>query len=237
MHQKIVEEAFSKIREEAQTKEGVKLSKTQASEYLSNLLNDEYKVQFGDRRLRDVLNNVTEIKQSDVLKALCNFLGHEDYQSYLKDKFPEKTKEQKDITTTEIKNRNLNDFIERNKIVIIVVILILLLSFTYVFSVQKQRWMVWKEDHYEEVSFDPKKYGIGQLKLYKEERIENFKKIKGECDYTFFNNGEIKVWYGKNNKGELELFTSIGLHPETGKTLKPITKYMIRKYICPDFDK
>ena len=30
----------------------------------------------------------------------------------------------------------------------------------------------------------------------------------------------------------LQYFTALGLHPETGKTLKPITQYMIDKYIC-----
>lgn len=96
--------------------------------------------------------------------------------------------------------------------------------------------MIWEVDHYEEVSFDPKKYGIGKLKLYKKERILYFKKIEGTCEYTYFDTeGEVRVWYGKNHTGKLELFTSLGLHPETGKTLKPITKYMIRKYICPEY--
>ena len=32
-----------------------------------------------------------------------------------------------------------------------------------------------------------------------------------------------------------EFFTSFGYHPETGDPLKPITEYMIRKYICDTF--
>ena len=44
--------------------------------------------------------------------------------------------------------------------------------------------------------------------------------------------GREQIWYGKNNRGELEFFTSQGLHPETKKTLKKITKYMIDKYVC-----
>jgi len=43
----------------------------------------------------------------------------------------------------------------------------------------------------------------------------------------------VKIWYGRNIKKELEFFTSLGLHPETGKTLDPITDYMIKKYACP----
>lgn len=93
--------------------------------------------------------------------------------------------------------------------------------------------MIWKDDHYEEVSFDTKKYELGKLKLYKEDRIKSFTKIKVNCEYDFFDKaGAPQVWYYKNDLGELELFTSVGLHPETGTTLKPISAYMIHKYIC-----
>ncbi|WP_435412704.1 hypothetical protein [Psychroserpens mesophilus] len=96
------------------------------------------------------------------------------------------------------------------------------------------RWMVWQEDHYVEVEFDTEKHKVNQLKLYKEDRINLFKKITPVCDSTkFFNeDGSVNIWYGKNRNKELEYFTALGLHPETGKTLKPITQYMIDKYIC-----
>ncbi|WP_431135335.1 hypothetical protein [Psychroserpens mesophilus] len=99
---------------------------------------------------------------------------------------------------------------------------------------KEARWMIWQEDHYIEVGFDTEKYKLNQLKLYKEERIKNFKKTTPICDTTIFFNedGSVNIWYGKNRGKELEYFTALGLHPETGKTLKPITQYMIDKYIC-----
>ncbi len=48
----------------------------------------------------------------------------------------------------------------------------------------------------------------------------------------FKEDDSVRIWYGKNREGELEYFSSQGLHPQTGKTLKPITRYMIEKYIC-----
>ena len=39
------------------------------------------------------------------------------------------------------------------------------------------------------------------------------------------------ILYGKNAAKEYEYFTHPGLHPETGKTLKPISRYIIKKYI------
>ena len=102
----------------------------------------------------------------------------------------------------------------------------------------KTRWMVWQETEYIEVRFDTKKYAIDQLKLYKAERIKYFKKVNVDCNTAFFNpDGNVKIWYGKNDKKELEFFTALGLHPETGKTLKPITEYMIKKYVCPDYSR
>ena len=99
--------------------------------------------------------------------------------------------------------------------------------------VNQQRWMVWQEDRYVGVKFNTEKYDIGQLRLYKKDRIEKFRKVTLPCDAVFFNdNGTVNFWYGKNNRKELEYFTSLGLHPQTGKTLKPITEHMIKTHIC-----
>jgi hypothetical protein len=96
--------------------------------------------------------------------------------------------------------------------------------------------MKWDVDHYVEVSFDAKGVQNGDLKLYKEDRIENFKKINADCNTVFFTeNGSISVWYGKNMNGALEYFTGLGLHPISGKSLKPITEYMIKKYVCETY--
>jgi len=65
--------------------------------------------------------------------------------------------------------------------------------------------------------------------------LDNFKKITVSDTTTFFKNGDYDmpvVWYGKSsNKKEHEYFNRPGLHPETGKTLKPISRYIIKKYI------
>lgn len=96
--------------------------------------------------------------------------------------------------------------------------------------------MVWKDNHYIEVDFDIKAYELNKLKLYKEERIKYLYKINANCDTKYFNeNGSVKVWYGKNKAKKIECFTALGLHPETGKTLKPITSYMIKKYLCDSY--
>ena len=115
----------------------------------------------------------------------------------------------------------------------VIVITLIIFSSKQVLS-NNMRWMVWDQDHYVEVKLDFDQYDIGQLKIYKQERIDHFKRILVDCNTAFFDNsGAPQIWYGKNAEKTLEFFTSYGLHPETGKTLKPITTYMIGKYVCP----
>lgn len=95
--------------------------------------------------------------------------------------------------------------------------------------------MVWSVDHYEVVSCDEianSKALFGAIVLKKEDGIiSKFKKIK-VCDTTsFFKMGKPCVWYGKSFDGSYECFTAPGLHPETEKTLKPITQYIIERHI------
>lgn len=115
----------------------------------------------------------------------------------------------------------------------ILLVIILVFSGKYVLET-KTRWMVWDKDHYVEVKLDFDQYDVGQLKRFKQERIDHFKKVSVDCDTEFFDSsGTAQIWYGKNAEKSLEYFTSYGLHPETGKTLKPMTLYMINKYVCP----
>ncbi|WP_299122005.1 hypothetical protein [uncultured Tenacibaculum sp.] len=227
MHKEIVNKAFEKTKERAEKESGVVLSKTRCSEYLSTILQDEYNIIYGEKSLRDVSNEKSKINQPKVLEALCKFLDYDNYEAYVE-------KYKKGVLIDEGDDEeDKGSLFSKKKLIIVVSFVVLLISCVSVFSIKKQRWMVWKGDRYEEVSFDTKKYGIGELKLYKEERIKNFEKIEADCNYPFFGpGGKVNVWYYKNSNGELELFSSVGLHPETGKTLRPITNYMIEKYIC-----
>ncbi|MGY0407981.1 MAG: hypothetical protein ACWIPJ_06465 [Polaribacter sp.] len=42
---------------------------------------------------------------------------------------------------------------------------------------------------------------------------------------------ENPIWYGKASSGKMEFFTHRGIHPETLKELKPITEYIINRYV------
>lgn len=223
MHRKLLEEAFKKA-ENAIGSDRV----THLSKHLSDFIVEDSKEPYGERILRDNYNKIINTSDEKIYlrehaaESLSHYLGFANFSDFIKN------------GSTEVvpNNTKSKSFIKKNKFVLIIGFV--LISGVIIYnSVTKQRWMVWQEDQYVEVNFDTEKYKVNQLKIYQEERIQFFKKIIPPCEYTFFNqNGSVKIWYGKNKDKELDYFTTLGLHPETGKTLKPITQYMIDKYIC-----
>lgn len=92
--------------------------------------------------------------------------------------------------------------------------------------------MQWQNDHYEAVVCESKAEGFLDLytTLPRNKELLHFRKIQ-VCDTTlFFRNNRPIVWYSKNKK-KLEFFNGPGFNPENGKPLKPITHYMIDKYV------
>ena len=227
MYKKVVLKAFKKGESEIPGK----TTKTQVSEHISSVLFNDYKTQISGRTLRNLFNEAKDVEthmdisiNSDYVKDLCKYLGYENYNAFIKD------------TSSQIKRKNkVVSFILKHWIILL--ICFITISTTLIITTfNQQRWMVWDNANYIEVGFDANKYSINQLKLYNEDRIDNFKKIIPNCDTKFFNeDGSENLWYGKNNNGELEFFTAFGRHPKSGKTLKPITDYMIRKYICDSY--
>lgn len=89
------------------------------------------------------------------------------------------------------------------------------------------RCMYWNIDHYEAIACLPKAgYNVVPLDSVK---LANFKKITTPDTITL--NAIGSVWYTKRHS-ELEYFTADGYHPiEIQLRLKPITDYIIKKYI------
>ena len=87
--------------------------------------------------------------------------------------------------------------------------------------------MIWKENHYEEIECEETSPQMNAVPY--NEIVFQLKKIT-KPDTLNFENALDKVWYTKKN-GEVEFYTNYGLHPENGKTLKPVTKYILTKYV------
>ncbi|WP_430411580.1 hypothetical protein [Kordia sp.] len=254
MHKQLVLSAFKKAKEEAKAATGVNMSITALAKKISDYMLEECRFQYHEKSLRNKYNSALKEDESLELKSavancLCCYLGYESYEEFViknrveKEEFsiteqkldnPIKTSKKVKSEPTSL-GEKLKIVIHKNKVTLIFCSLIFLLYFG-LYMIDRQRWMIWNNNHCVEVPFNVNKYGMENLKLYKHERIKNFAKVNPDCNYTFFKlDGSENLWYQKSANGELDFFTSYGLHPETGKTLKKITPYMIRKYICESY--
>lgn len=237
MHKELILAAFEKAREDEAKRGYNDPAKSSLATLLSDFIEAEFKFQFGERSLRDyysqaLAGNSIEIRQPRVLDGLSRYLRYVDYADYLlknpgENRVASIEKEEKSGNAASLK-----PFLKRNKTTLaIVVVAILIISGISIFSHPK--WMEWDGTHYIETPFDADKLKAGILKPYKKDRIDDFERIEPTCEIQFFNEDKsVRIWYGKNNAGEWEFFSSYGLHPRTGKTLKPITQYIVDKYIC-----
>ena len=196
-----------------------KSSTSNRADRISDWLLEEHQFRLSSRSLRDWLKMAKEEParlnpNAEAIELLARYLGYRDYKHYLKEQgLPVLT------------------WLRKNRVLMVVAVIGLVLAL-YFYST-RTRWMEWREIRYVEVGFDAKKLQDGTLKLYNSDRIEGFRKLSVNCDYPFFNHDKSpRVWYGKNTRGQYEYFSSLGLHPETGKTLKPITRYIIDKWVC-----
>lgn len=101
-------------------------------------------------------------------------------------------------------------------------------------NLEKDKCMTWSHSLYVAVSCDEgpvSKYGT-QVKPLDQTELKSMKKVKVDAAYQFFSDtGKPLIWYYKNKDGEYEYFTTPGLHPTTGETLKKITEGIIKKYV------
>jgi hypothetical protein len=126
------------------------------------------------------------------------------------------------------------DWKNAKKVGFIIMILISLSFMTYTVKeivFPSKECMQWKVNQYEPVDCSNQKLGFGQWDLIVpiDENTMKLKKLDSKKKLDFFKNEKPIVWYSKED-GVIELFNQPGFHPETGKSLKPITNYIIEKY-------
>lgn len=218
MHSTLLLKAFKKAKSEIHSDKPTQLAK-----HLSDYIQEQSREPYGEKSLRTHYNTAKKGDTIDLKKFVTNalsvYLGYESFENYIKAQ-----------PTKPIKKKPLF----KNYTWPLAAVLFILMLFWGYNQLTKERWMVWQENHYLEIKFDEKLLQEGKLKRYSEERIENFKQLQTDCNTRYkTNTGKPLVWYGKNPAGKLQYYTSPGLHPETGKTLKELTKYMYNKYVCP----
>jgi hypothetical protein len=219
MRKHLVIDAFKKAEKEIQSE-----VVSQLSMHISDELFKNYKFQVHERTFRNYYNDALsatadidiQINKKNELH-LAKYLGHDTYADYISKK-GSVVGSRKEHSGKKLK-------------VIGASTLLVLLSYIGYDTLSKE-CMVWTtNDHYEKVKCDDK--GIITSQKVDLTVLDNFKRVEPNCDYPYFKiDGSPNLWYGKNAKGTLEYFTLYGLHPATGKTLKNITEYMIKKHLC-----
>ncbi len=101
----------------------------------------------------------------------------------------------------------------------------------------EKQCMKWVQDHYEMVNCLNEAQGLGSYGTIVPYDQREFNRVELKvCDTTEFfvdgNREKPKVWYDKE-KDVLHYFNMDGVNPETNDHLKPITDYMIGKYVGP----
>lgn len=161
-----------------------------------------------------------------LLNAMSQYLGYQDYKDFLLNHGQTDKQLSFDLKATKFTKISISQ-----RSIIAVLILMVCSLFSYIIFIDDYppdpECMIWKNTHYEkiscELSLNIEKAGqiIGfDLKLY-----ENMKMIPSS---------EVKVgesYYYKVGRDSVQFFSSRGLHPENGKDLKPVTDYIVGKYV------
>lgn len=135
--------------------------------------------------------------------------------------------------TSTIKNNFFERLLKKTKSTIIVTTIIFcLIGGVIYFGLIKKSCMQWSGNHYEEVSCDLKVKEIGTYNFVEplDERVINLRKIQVSDTTTFFKNNEAIIWYAKVGDS-IDFFNTHGRHPENKKPLRPVTQYIVDKYV------
>ncbi|MBF6642162.1 hypothetical protein IVB69_11775 [Flavobacterium sp. J49] len=119
-----------------------------------------------------------------------------------------------------------------------------LIGFTALFSIgytakdivlPEKQCMQWQKDHYEVLECDSEVNALYTANSIEpiNEKLLDFKKIEVNNHTPFFEKGKAIVWYCKISDTEIDCFNGSGdgYHPVLDKSLRPITKYIIDKYV------
>ncbi|WP_166924055.1 hypothetical protein [Flavobacterium poyangense] len=140
------------------------------------------------------------------------------------------------IVTTNTKSVSFKRLFEKlfkrsESTMLAITIIFCLIAAVIYFAFIRKECMQWTGDHYEKVDCDLKITGFGAFnKIVAFDETEFFRQKIEVCDTTtYFKEGQPIIWYVKNNN-KVDFFNMLGIHPENGKTLRPVTDHIFNKY-------
>ncbi|MCM4161599.1 hypothetical protein FHG64_06220 [Antarcticibacterium flavum] len=191
------------------------------AEFIAESIWEESKFQISPKSLiRYYKREFTPTRETQNFLAI--FLGFETYEEYVLASTAKKEK----VMIEEVGRKPVTHSKRKRLSILLLLIPVIGISAYVGYTGGIEKCMTWDENHY----IEKRCTGAAVETALNPYLLENFKKIQVTDTTTFFKNGEVQVWYDKSNN-QLDFFTAPGIHPENGKTLKPITKYMVEKYI------
>lgn len=196
--------------------------------------------------------SLSDIAAADMAALLVDFQPRP-YSKYLREVFPNEKQPQPNeklppnnpidlpkigtpkvgLSTSDNSENKKKPLSKKGNVLIVTITVLLLGSYAVKNEMfPAKECMQWNSDHYEEVVCEGNKLGFLKVNpvFDRNEDLLSFKKIE-VCDTTtFFRDGEPLIWYIKQN-GECEYFNAPGLHPVSGKPLRPITSHIIEAHI------
>ncbi|WP_431242551.1 hypothetical protein ACQ9BO_22430 [Flavobacterium sp. P21] len=129
---------------------------------------------------------------------------------------------------------NLDEKRKSNKFKYLAIVAVLAgLGLIIFLALPRKECMQWSGDHYEIVDCNLKSEGFisGNPVELLDENLVGLKKIK-VCDTTvyFDKNHNAIIWYAKRGDS-IDFFNNHGRHPENNSPLRPVTKYILDKYV------
>jgi len=216
---------FAKIEDKPLEENGTEIKDIYFKEHecstnTESAIDEQYSVKVESLNREEDLLEDEIFHQSESFNEVQSFIIN-DSQIISQENFDEKTIE-----------RFIKRILEKSKTKMIMAAIIFSLSFGIYAAFFKKECMQWSGDHYEEVSCDLEVQGYGTFNSPEpyDNRVINLRRI-AVCDTTvFFKNEKAIVWYAKVGSNA-EFFNTHGIHPENGKALRPITPYIINKYV------
>ncbi|MDI9310431.1 MAG: hypothetical protein QM535_09460 [Limnohabitans sp.] len=190
-------------------------------------------VDFNPRPLGDFLKKGNSFDINDDNKTIIEDGNSE---NDLKHKTP-KTNTFNDLPIIIDKNHSeISNTLKRKRNIIITFILLIFTTsiFIYLAFIKHKPYLQWNGDQYVEVDDEENLKNSLIPKIPYNESLLDFKKIEPTDTTTYFEKDrKAKIWYGRDKNGNLDLFNGpgVGYHPESNKSLNPITKYIINKHI------
>ena len=167
MYENLIISAFKEVK----NKTGKRRNYPRAR-VLSDYIQEETKQPYGEKSLVTKYQTAKKgepVEMPDfVIEGLCKYIGYDDVES-CKEKVLTKEKEEPQDTKKRVWKVSVS--------IVLTVGLLGVLAWQYL---TRERWMEWKDPVYVEADFNAEKLSNGILKLYKQDRIDNFKRIKAD---------------------------------------------------------